>query len=132
MQRIEKIEAIKNGKAIKLVDIIVISLLAGVIVLGCYFIFWSPSTDTSGASVSVYIEGERKGYFNINRDAEYVFPNGSITLIILNKEVFVVNAACPDKLCERVKINRVNQKIVCLPQEIVIRITGGGDIHFYA
>ncbi len=40
-------------------------------------------------------------------------------------EAYVTDAKCPDKLCEKQgKISRLNETIVCLPNEVVVTVTG--------
>lgn len=44
-------------------------------------------------------------------------------LVIENNEAYLSDATCPDKLCVNMgKISKAGQSIICLPNEVVIRI----------
>ena len=46
-------------------------------------------------------------------------------IFIENREAFVKNSACPDKICEKTpKIKNKGQAIICVPQKIVLKVAG--------
>ena len=55
-------------------------------------------------------------------------PAGGLTLLYLPGKGFCVeNASCPDHLCVRSGyIRQAGQSLVCVPNRIVIRLTGAG------
>ena len=53
--------------------------------------------------------------------------DGVVTNIlhVENGAAFITDAECPDKLCvKQGKISRLNETIVCLPNEVVVTVTG--------
>ena len=59
----------------------------------------------------------------------YMLPldkNASVTVVIENGTVYMKDADCPDKLCEKTgKISKNGETIVCLPHRVVVEIQGG-------
>lgn len=54
-----------------------------------------------------------------------------LTVHIRGGKVWVSDADCPDKVCERTgEIGRSGQSIVCLPNGVAVRITGDGDLQW--
>jgi len=132
MKNADKIEAIKSGKPIRTADFVFFAVLAAAILAGCYFMYWSPPK-TPAESVAVRYNDGKTQTFDLHTDATHILADGALTLVIQDKACFVTDSKCPDRVCEHMgKINRVNQKIVCLPQGIVIRISGESEIHFYS
>ena len=49
-------------------------------------------------------------------------------VVVMNGEVKIEEANCPDRLCVKSGAIRVSgQTIVCLPHRVVVRLTGTGD-----
>lgn len=85
---------------------------------------------TEGAEAKVTVDGSVFGTYPLDRDAKIVISseNGTNTLIIENGSAYVENASCPDKLCEKMHaVSRSGESIVCLPNKVVIEITGRED-----
>ena len=79
----------------------------------------------SGGYVQVKVNGKVYAEYSLNRDGKYVIDgvNGHNTLVIKDGYARVVDATCPDKVCEHMgKISRVGQSIVCLPNKVVVEI----------
>ena len=54
------------------------------------------------------------------------YQGGSNTVVIENGTVYMKDADCPDKLCEKTgKISKNGETIVCLPHRVVVEIQGG-------
>ncbi len=50
----------------------------------------------------------------------------SNTLMVINGGAYVIDASCPDKLCENQgEIRYEGQSIVCLPNKLIVYIEGG-------
>ena len=63
-----------------------------------------------------------------DRVIETVSNGIRLRIVIEGGRVCVEEAECPDKICVRTgEISRVGQSIVCVPAEVVIRITGEGS-----
>ena len=67
--------------------------------------------------------------FSLDEDRTVVLEH--ITVHIENGKVWVTDADCADKVCERTGvISRGGQSIVCLPHGVVIRIGGESDLQW--
>ena len=115
----------KNGKCGKkkiLADLLLISALV-VVSLSVFLFARLTSEDGDWAVVSV--DGEVVARYSLSEDGEYALNGGTNLLIIRNKEAYVADADCPDKLCEKSgRISRVGERIVCLPNRVMIEIDG--------
>ena len=47
---------------------------------------------------------------------------------IADNTVEVTDASCSDGICRRGKISRCGEKIICLPNRLIIEITGGSSV----
>jgi len=63
---------------------------------------------------------------NGKREIPVNLPNNQYVLIVQeNQTIYVKDASCPDKVCEKTgKISENGQNIVCLPNKVVIHIEG--------
>lgn len=104
--------------------VVLLFLLAG---LSVYFIL--ELTESAGASVSVTVGGELEGEYSLSINGEYDICGGKSTLVIENREAYLINSDCPDKLCEHMrKISRSGERIVCLPNKLYVVVNGGEEI----
>ncbi len=82
-----------------------------------------------GAYAEVYVDGKLFGRYPLAENAEISIPNNNNSgniLIILDGAADMVSAGCPDRLCVRqASIERSGEVIVCLPNRLVVEITGG-------
>lgn len=130
MTRSEKTEALKNSGPFKLWDILLFGLTAVLIVI----IMWVSLSKPEGNYVSVSINGKTTNYYSLKDSGKYSIADGSLTLVIEDGSAYVTDSKCPDHYCEKTgRIKLEGQKIVCLPQEIVITVTadsrgGIGDL----
>lgn len=82
----------------------------------------------AGAAVVVSVDGDEWGRYPLedNITVTVSSKNGSNTLIIRDRKAYVTDATCPDGLCEKMhSISRRGESIVCLPNKVVITVTGG-------
>jgi len=81
-----------------------------------------------GGSALVYVNGEKAYTISLNVDSETVIE-GVCTVVVKDGKVSVCDAECPDKLCEKSgEIYREGESIVCIPEGIVIKISGEGEV----
>ena len=111
----EKLRKIRSAKPFRPADIILYlacaALTAAVLVAS-----FRPGGDT----VEIVYAGERHEY---PLDEDRTLDLGCLTVVIRDGKVWVEDADCPDKVCEHTgRIGYGGQTIVCLPNEIVIRI----------
>ncbi len=81
----------------------------------------------SGEVVKVYVDGELYTSLPLDTDNATLIKSeyGENSLVIRDKKVYVTDADCPDKLCEKSKISKSGSSIVCLPNRLSIIIEGG-------
>lgn len=98
-------------------------LLAGVL---SYFIIEANKED--GAAVTVSVNGVTVAEYPLDTDGSFPLNNGTNILIIENGSARVAYANCPDELCVRSgKISKTGEKIVCLPNKVMVEVIGAGE-----
>lgn len=82
----------------------------------------------NGAQIQVVIDGEVSETFPLDEDITYKIIISSTDynlLIIKDGAASIIEATCPDELCVKQKeITKNGESIICLPNEIVIRVVG--------
>lgn len=85
-------------------------------------------TGHRGAQVQVRVDGRDAGSYSLltNRTVTIAGYNGGTNLLVIeNGTARVEEASCPDGLCVNTgSISRTGQSIVCLPNRVVVEITG--------
>jgi hypothetical protein len=98
-------------------------LCIGVLFLLCLNLF---SADGSVAVVEV--DGEIVSQLKLDTDTKYdIVIDGKVTntVVIDNLTAYVINANCPDKICQNHNpISKNGESIVCLPNKVVVTISG--------
>lgn len=108
-----------------------ILLIACILLVGGAIALLLLLTRRTGSFVEVRVDGSVVSVYPLGEDAEYLIEGaggGSNRLIIRNGEAWVESASCPDGLC--VNMGHIRYKgasIVCLPNRVVISITGEAD-----
>ncbi|MCI8511742.1 MAG: NusG domain II-containing protein [Lachnospiraceae bacterium] len=105
-------------------------LILGILFLAALLFAWDRLRHTEPAAVvEISVDGETVATLSLDTDQEFTAqgPAGGINrLLIRDGEVWVLEATCPDKLCIRQgKIHRDGELIVCLPNRMTAKITGG-------
>ena len=115
-------EKTKNRK----LDLIIIACM---IAVGLFVLAVVLFTQKAGEMVTVEVSGEPVASFPLSEELTYVINGkngGTNTLMIKDGYAWVSEASCPDGLCRNMgKIRHTPQASICLPNEVVIRITGG-------
>lgn len=113
-------------------DIIFIVIL--VVLVGGVAMFFSLRPQNVGAQVVVTVDGEEYGRYFLSEDTEVPIELDGVTtnlLVIKDGEADMTEADCPDKLCVHQKAISKNQEtIVCLPNKVVVEITGSEESGF--
>lgn len=108
-----------------------IIIIAAVALLAAVSFFFSLKNTNTPLYASVKINGEESGEYFLDKTGEYevIGENGvKLVLVVEQDGVFVKDADCPDKLCERTgKISSVGQSIICLPGKISIALEGSSE-----
>lgn len=82
---------------------------------------------SDGKTAEVYVDGEKYATLRLDRDERIVLDH--LTIIVSGGAVWVEDADCKDKICEKTgKISKEGQSIVCLPNRVIIRILGKGEV----
>lgn len=111
--------------------ILVVLILAGGVWL------YTGLTREAGAEVIVSRDGEELMRLPLSEDTEWVIGEGdhTNTLVISGGEAWISQASCPDHICiNQGRISLDGQTIVCLPNKLVVAVTGGasGDVDIVA
>lgn len=107
-------------------------ILIVVIILLCvgFFVFFQ-FTKEEGSKVVVTINGEVYETIDLSEEDTYTVEgeNGEVnTFQIIDGEVDMIDANCPDKLCVNQKdIHYNHETIVCLPNKVVIEVISGDE-----
>jgi hypothetical protein len=113
-------------------DLIVIILVLAVVLAGALFYFFRPAPPP-GAQIVIQVEGEDRFFFPLyqaGRDEEIeIHGYQGVTLVHLAADrVWVVDSACPDKICVNTGwTNSPAKPIACLPNRVIIKIAGEAD-----
>ena len=102
-------------------DVIVftsIIILAVIIWIG-FFAFAKPA-----GIVQVVYNGNVIKEYKLGDSCEYIFelPDGRRNVIEIENDVYVSEANCPDGICKQKRIRRKGEAIVCVPNELIVRI----------
>ena len=105
----------------------VLVLLCIIISAAVYFII-NIYVKKDGAYAVVKVDGEIIRSLELNKNTSVIvhgYQGGSNTIVVDNGQVYMTDADCPDKLCERTgRISRTGESIVCLPHRVVVEIQG--------
>ena len=110
-------------------DIILVGVLLIVSLSVLLFMFL---TKEEGAIAEVYVNNEKVAEYPLSIDGVYYLNGGTNVLVVENGEAYMREANCPDKFSKNGcvntgKISYVGQKIVCLPNKIIVEIVGEGE-----
>ena len=116
-------------------DIILLLILLAVAVAGIYFFYFRRAEQ--GNQVQIMVDGEVFGTYSQTDEQEIKIPNASgITTNILSikdGKAKMIDADCPDKLCEyQNAISQSGETIVCLPNKVIVIVAGDDEDEFDA
>ncbi|MCH5165852.1 MAG: NusG domain II-containing protein [Clostridiales bacterium] len=114
----EKVKKVKRSKAFTALDAVIALSIVVVIVVLFVVLYRRPAI-----TVTITAGNQKYSYsLNVDRTVEL----DHLTVHIKSGKVWVTDADCHDKICERTgAISRSGQTIVCLPHGIVVSIGGG-------
>lgn len=119
MDRKERIESVKKSKLLRPWDALLIGLA---VVFALAFLFLLPQGN--GDIVEIAVDGKVLHRLPLHEDRhiEIAAGEGRNTVVISGGKVHIIDADCPDRLCEHGEIHVGGQSIVCLPHALVVRI----------
>ncbi len=97
-------------------------LIGGLVIISavCLLFFFNSNAQT----VKITQNGEILAELPIGENREFTIEN-CLTVKIENGKVWVHSSACPDLVCENSgKISASGQSIICLPNKIIVELTG--------
>lgn len=101
-------------------------LISGLFLIAALLVLLLYPRDT-GSFVEVSVDGMVVAIYPLSTDRSVLITGvgGENLLIIENEKAQIIDADCPDHLCENMpSISHVGATIVCLPHRVVVRITG--------
>ena len=108
------------GKKKIIADVILISALL-IVALSVFLIIEFSRDD--GSYVKVTCDGEEIARYSLRDDGEYVLNGGTNVLVVEDGKAYMKYASCPDELCvHQGKKSRAGERIVCLPNRIMVEI----------
>ena len=81
-----------------------------------------------GTRVLLYSDNELIRELSLSHDTAYTVSNelGSNTVVIEDHQVYVRDADCPDRRCEKQgPISKPGDMIICLPHKLIIEVSDG-------
>ena len=107
-------------------DTILVGVLL-IISLSVFLIFYL--TRTEGDTVVVSVHNQAVAEYPLSIDATYYLNNGTNVLVIKDGYAYISEANCPgfQDCVETGKIKFVGEKIICLPNELIVEIVGEGE-----
>lgn len=111
-------------KKIKIFDIVLIVVLLLCGIGSSAYIY---NGNNAKKTVLIEVSGKSYGIYDLDTDRtiEIEGPQSHITVNIENGAVHVSESGCPQQICKRMgKKSRINDIIVCIPNRMIIRITG--------
>lgn len=110
-------------------DIIFFVIIGIVIILILIIYFFI--TGSKGRTCEIKKDNKVYGEYTLSKNREIkIKENNKIinVVVIKDNEVYMKDADCPDKLCEKTgKISNTGETIVCLPNKIVVLIKGSSS-----
>ncbi len=104
-------------------------LLALLLLAGSAGIWFVRARAREGAEVRITVDGQLYGTYPLSKEAQVAISlDGPVTntLLISGGSARMVQADCPDKLCvQHNAVSKQGETIVCLPNKIVVEVTGG-------
>jgi len=99
--------------------------IAIIIVAVIFLVLWLIPKPAGGV-VTIMVDGEvyKKVSLGENSETKVESEFGKNTVIVKDGEVYVTDTDCPNKLCEKDKISKNGQSIVCLPNRLSVTIEG--------
>ena len=100
----------------------------------CLFLVFKNIKKT-GSVIQVKQSNKVVDTFDLSEDGEYEYSllGGTNTLMIKDGYAYVTDSNCSDHICENMgKISKVGETIICLPNELFIKVIEGEEGDFDA
>ena len=103
-------------------------LIAGLLLSALFILLFSLHMRENGAFVIVSVDGAFYGKYPLSQDAEIPIRTGENynLLVIQDKSAYIKEASCKNQVCvHQGKIRYDGQSIICLPNKVVVTVSGG-------
>ena len=85
-------------------------------------------TRDPGGFVRISVDGTAVSEHPLDTDGEYEIGGGTNILVIKDGKAYMKYATCPDGLCKNQgKIHLSGERIVCLPNRVLVEVFANGD-----
>lgn len=113
-------------------DILLIGILLLIVAIWWGGSWWA-GRGVVASQVLIWQDTVLVGTYQLNGNQNVILPidsnYGHNKMIIENGSVRMLEADCPDQVCvHTAPISKPGQTIVCLPNRVVIEITGSGEV----
>lgn len=113
----------KNKKI--LFDVILITALLAASLAALLLVRLGAQT---GEMVRVSVNGQTVCEYSLDTDGRYALNGGTNILVIEDGAAYMAEADCPDGVCINTgRISRTGERIVCLPNKLLVEVVGNGD-----
>ncbi len=103
-------------------------IIGAFLLIGLVFLLIVMLTGKKGTTVVVEVNGKKVAEYPLSRDITVTIDGkdgGTNVLVIKDGYAYIESASCPDGLCKNMgKIHNSAQSIICLPNQVVVKITG--------
>lgn len=114
-----------NGKIFKIGDLIVLAVFIIAAALAIYIM-----TKPTGSEVYIYKDGKLFEAVSLSTE-KTVKIDEHITVKISGGAAYVLKSDCKGQDCVKAgKISKVGEMIVCLPNKVVMKIVGDGEVDY--
>lgn len=106
-------------------------LVAGVVTLAVFLIMSSIAKASGpGETAIVEVNGHEVMKISLLENRDYTVEGfrGKSSISVRDGQISMIDSDCPDKLCVKMGwISNNDTSVICLPNRVVIRITGTGS-----
>lgn len=82
----------------------------------------------SSSYCTISMDGNKVREVDLSKNGSFTISGAEIVFVVRDGAIAVESSDCPDKTCVRMGfISRTGQKIVCLPNKVVVSVESGGD-----
>lgn len=127
----EKIKKLLENKKL-VTEIIIISV---VLTISISLLLVYNLTAKNGNTATVFVDGTKVAEYSLTKDGEYLingYNGGTNLLVIEDGKAYMKEASCPQEAgsgacVHQGKKSRVGEVITCIPNKVVVEITGDGE-----
>ena len=98
-----------------------------ILIIAVAVIVCSLLMNKDGKTATVYVDGKVYASLDTKADDSLVVDTryGKNTVVVKGGKVYIADADCANKLCQKGSISKAGQSLVCLPHHLSVVIYGG-------